>query len=124
MASKRHTDEDTADCPPTESGATRESVECTARGPDIAYLSRLAALHFAGAELEQAQEDISRIIAMIETMQSVDTTSHEPLSHPLAGDQRLRQDKVSEYPDRADLQAGAPSVREGLYLVPRVLDES
>ena len=89
---------------------------------DIAYLSRLAALHFEGAELDRAREDITRIIDMIETMRAVDTEGVEPLAHPAHAIQRLRRDEISEDPDRQSFQSGAPSAREGFYLVPRVVD--
>jgi Asp-tRNA(Asn)/Glu-tRNA(Gln) amidotransferase C subunit len=35
---------------------------------------------------------------------------------------RLRDDLPSEADQRADLQAPAPLVRDGLYLVPRVIE--
>lgn len=89
---------------------------------DIAYLSRLAALHFEGAELDRAKDDIIRIIDMINAMRRVDTEGVEPLAHPADTGQRLRPDRISEDPDPAHLQSGAPSAREGFYLVPRVVE--
>ncbi len=89
---------------------------------DIAYLSRLAALHFKGAELERARDDITRIIDMIDTMRAVDTEAVEALAHPADTGQRLRPDEISEHPDPERLQSGAPSAREGFYLVPRVVE--
>lgn len=89
---------------------------------DIAYLSRLAALQFEGAEQDRAREDLTRIINMIEAMRAVDTEGIEPLAHPAHALQRLRRDVISENPDPQALQSGAPSAREGFYLVPRVVD--
>ena len=89
---------------------------------DIAYLSRLAALRIDEKELRRAKEDLGRIIQMIEAMRAVDTDGIEPLAHPLEAGQRLREDRVSESPDPEALQARAPLVREGFYLVPRVVE--
>lgn len=89
---------------------------------DIAYLSRLAALHFEGVELDRAKDDITRIIDMIKAMRAVDTEGVEPLAHPAHAVQRLRRDEVCEDPDPKRLQSGAPSAQEGFYLVPRVVD--
>lgn len=89
---------------------------------DIAYLSRLAALHFEGVELERAREDITRIIDMIEAMRGVNTEGVEPLAHPGHAIQRVRSDEITEDPDPHNLQSGAPSARDGFYLVPRVVD--
>jgi aspartyl-tRNA(Asn)/glutamyl-tRNA(Gln) amidotransferase subunit C len=45
-----------------------------------------------------------------------------PLTHPQALALRLRDDAVTESDSRAALQAGAPKVESGLYLVPRVIE--
>ena len=45
-----------------------------------------------------------------------------PLAHPLELEQRLRADAADEPDRRADHQALAPRVRDGLYRVPAVLD--
>ena len=55
-------------------------------------------------------------------MQSVDTDGVAPLAHPLDAAQRLRPDALTEAVDRAHYQAGAPAVRDGLYIVPRVVE--
>ncbi|MCH8257980.1 MAG: aspartyl/glutamyl-tRNA amidotransferase subunit C, partial [Proteobacteria bacterium] len=46
----------------------------------------------------------------------------EPLAHPLEADQRLRPDEITEVVDRDRYQRGAPATRDGLYLVPRVVE--
>ena len=55
-------------------------------------------------------------------MAAVDTEGVEPMSHPQAAMQRLREDRVSEADRRADFQAIAPQVEDGLYLVPKVIE--
>jgi aspartyl-tRNA(Asn)/glutamyl-tRNA(Gln) amidotransferase subunit C len=45
-----------------------------------------------------------------------------PLDAQLAVQQRLRPDAVTEADRRADFQAGAPAVEQGLYLVPKVIE--
>ena len=61
-------------------------------------------------------------LAMIDAMQTVNTEDVAPLSHPLDGAQRLRQDLVTETEQRNNFQSTAPSTSEGYYLVPRVVD--
>jgi aspartyl-tRNA(Asn)/glutamyl-tRNA(Gln) amidotransferase subunit C len=50
----------------------------------------------------------------------------QPLAHPVACWQdvvlRLREDVVSESDDRAANQRNAPSVEQGLFLVPKVIE--
>ncbi len=59
-------------------------------------------------------------------MQAVDTRGVEPLTTPLAAIAtvalRFRDDAVTEADRRADFQASAPSVEDGLYLVPKVIE--
>ena len=89
---------------------------------DIDRLARLAALRLSGAERAAVRADLQRIVAMVDRMRSVDTVGVEPLAHPLDAAQRLRPDERTETVDRTHNQAGAPATRDGLYLVPRVID--
>lgn len=59
---------------------------------------------------------------LVEQMNQVDTTDIEPMAHPLDQFQRLRADVVSESNQRDILQDNAPSIEDGLFLVPRVID--
>ncbi len=88
----------------------------------IEKLAKLAALGFAETEIEQAEGDLTRMIALIDEMQSVDTIGIEPLAHPLDAEQVLRADAVTETIDRDKNQASAPETDSGLYLVPRVVE--
>jgi len=88
----------------------------------IDRLCRLAQLALAPEERVDLIGDLGRIIDMVDTMSAVDTTNVEPLAHPLDVNQRLRDDLVTETPQRDRLQACAPSVEAGLYLVPRVVE--
>jgi aspartyl-tRNA(Asn)/glutamyl-tRNA(Gln) amidotransferase subunit C len=91
-------------------------------GIDINHLSRLAQLALGDAEQAAALEDLERIMAMVDQMQGMDTQGVEPLAHPLDANQRLRADSVTEQVDRDLYQQGAPATRDGLYLVPRVVE--
>jgi aspartyl-tRNA(Asn)/glutamyl-tRNA(Gln) amidotransferase subunit C len=89
---------------------------------DLPHLCRLAQLALDDAGQDAAREDLERIIAMVDQMQSVDTDGVEPLAHPLGNIARLRPDEVTETVDRERFQALAPAARDGFYLVPRVVE--
>ena len=55
-------------------------------------------------------------------MQSINTDSIAPMSHPFDGTQVLRSDVITEQNSRDELQTLAPSVEKGLFLVPKVLE--
>jgi aspartyl-tRNA(Asn)/glutamyl-tRNA(Gln) amidotransferase subunit C len=65
---------------------------------------------------------LNGIFKLIEQLQSVDTTGIEPMSHPLGGSQRLREDLASDKPDREANMKNAPVQQDGLFLVPRVIE--
>lgn len=91
----------------------------TAEVHRIAYLARLA---IADDDAAGYAQDLSAILAMVAQLNQIDTNGIEPLAHPLEMQQRLRADEVTERDQRERLQAGAPHVENGLYLVPRVIE--
>ncbi len=94
----------------------------TAASGMIDKLLRLAALRLGADEQDMLKDNLDRIVALIDVMQSADTDGVEPLDHPLAGVQPLRPDQITEDVDRDRFQGLAPAARDGLYLVPRVVD--
>ncbi len=85
-------------------------------------LLRLSALELPDAERPGVEADLRKIIDLIDALQAVDTSGVAPLAHPLAASQPLRADEATERVERDRYQSGAPAVRDGLYLVPRVLE--
>lgn len=83
---------------------------------------RLAALTLGAEEQRQLERDLGMIIALIDVMRDVDASGVAPLAHPLEVAQPLREDVVTEKPNRERFQHDAPAVRDGLYLVPRVVE--
>jgi aspartyl-tRNA(Asn)/glutamyl-tRNA(Gln) amidotransferase subunit C len=96
---------------------------------EVSRIARLARLHLTPDQQVQAQTDLNKILGIIETLQSVDTSGIEPLAHPLASVSdihlRLREDVITEVASaeqRAALMANAPGASEGLFLVPKVIE--
>ena len=89
---------------------------------EIDKIATLARLRVSPAEAGEVTARIGEILAMIDQMQAVDTDGVEPLAHPLDAVQRLRTDEVTEADRRDELLDLAPSSRDGMFLVPRVID--
>ena len=89
---------------------------------DVGHLAGLARLAMHGDANAKIAIDLQAIIAMIDTMQAVNTDGIEPLSHPLDTTARLRSDQVTERPDPEHFQSGAPATADHYYLVPRVVE--
>ena len=63
---------------------------------DVKRIAHLARIEMTDAEAGQALGQLNEIFKLIEQLQSVDTTGIEPMSHPLGGSQRLREDVASD----------------------------
>ena len=89
---------------------------------EVEKIAQLARLYISDSELDEVTGRIRDILALIDQMQSVDTDDVVPLAHPLDLTQRLREDDVTEFNRRDELQLLAPEVEQGLYLVPKVIE--
>lgn len=85
-------------------------------------LMRLSALSLDAEARAELHADLDKIIELIDAMQRVDTDGVAPLAQPLDGTQPLRPDRVTEVVDREQYQRTAPQTRDGLYIVPRVVE--
>ena len=88
----------------------------------IRRIARLARIAVSDADALATAEQLNGVLGLIEEMQAVDTSGIEPMSHAIDLQQRLREDAVTESDQRADFQAVAPAVENGLYLVPKVIE--
>ena len=89
---------------------------------DVHRIAHLAPIEITEEQAGAVAAQLNDIFAMIEQIGRVDTTGVAPMTHPLDGVQRLRDDAVEPPPDRAELLRNAPEQREGLFLVPRVIE--
>lgn len=89
---------------------------------DVQRIAHLARIEINPTEAEATLIKLTGIMGLIEQMQAVDTSGIAPMSHSQDVTQRLRTDVVTETNRRADFQAIAPMVQDGLYLVPKVIE--
>ena len=89
---------------------------------DIDKVAWLARLSISANDVSGYAHDMSNIFSLVEQMDQVKTGNIEPLAHPLELSARLRQDQVTETSQREKFQSIAPSVSNGYYLVPRVIE--
>ena len=92
---------------------------------DVSRIAQLARLELQPAEQAAMLTQLNGFFGIVEQMSAVDTSGVEPLYTPLSAVQevtlRLRDDVVSESDQRAANQRSAPSVEDGLFLVPKVI---
>ena len=94
----------------------------TISAEQIRHLAKLASLKTDPEQAGFYAVQLTRIMALVEQLNAIDTAGVAPLSHPQDAALRLRADTVTEPDRRAEFQAIAPDAEQGLYLVPRVLE--
>jgi aspartyl-tRNA(Asn)/glutamyl-tRNA(Gln) amidotransferase subunit C len=89
----------------------------------IAHLARLRENTRDGHSI---QDDLNRIVQMVDQIASCNTEGVQPLAHPLEMiqqiNQRFRKDIVTEIDEREALLALAPKAEADLFLVPTVIE--
>ena len=88
----------------------------------IRQVAHLARLELKAEQVEKYARELSNILEMVGQLARADTAGAEPMAHPLDMSQRLRPDAVTEPDRREALQAHAPAVKHGLYIVPKVIE--
>ena len=89
---------------------------------DIARLARLARIHLEAADTADVRQKLDAIFGLIDALQAIDTAGVVPMAHAQDVSLPLRDDVVTANDCRARLQAQAPDVADGLYIVPRVVE--
>ena len=105
---------------------------------NIQRLADLACLQIKDNETAHYQHSFESVLTFIDKIKQTDVTNVEPMANPLNASQRLRPDVVSEtncqvaisadtpeaiqaVTTREAMQAIAPNVQDGYYLVPQVI---
>lgn len=92
-------------------------------GPeDVKRIAHLARLAIREEDVPLYAQNLTNILALVEQMGTVDTSSVQPMAHPQDAVQRLRPDVVTETNQREAHLRNAPLAEEGMFLVPRVIE--
>ena len=89
---------------------------------DLIKIAYLARINIDQKNLPSLKKELESILSLVEEMNSADTESIQAMAHPLDISQPLRKDKVTEKNNKRKFQKSAPSIKAGLYLVPKVIE--
>ena len=84
----------------------------------------LAKLALSDAELDTMTSELSKIVGFVSLLDELDTTSVEPLAHPLDTQNVFRDDVPKPSLTTAEALQSAPRHDGSCFLVPAVLGES
>lgn len=88
----------------------------------IEYVGILAKLELSDEEKEQAKKDMANMLDYIDTLNELDTSGVEPMSHVFPVNNVFREDAVTNGDDREEILANAPEAKEGAFVVPKTFD--
>ena len=91
---------------------------------DVAKVGLLARLALTEVELERMTGELSKIVGFVSQLGELDTSSVEPLAHPLDTKNVFREDVPAPSLTREQALASAPRHDGACFLVPAVLGES
>ena len=88
----------------------------------IEYVGILPKLELSDEETEQAKKDMANMLDYIDTLNELDTSGVEPMSHVFPVNNVFREDVVTNGDDREEILANAPEAKEGAFVVPKTFD--
>ena len=90
---------------------------------DVVHVAQLARLELSQEELDLYTGQLGEILDAFSAMTDIDTSGIPPTLHPLPLQNVLRDDVERPGLDRAEVLSQAPSVEDGRFRVPRLLDD-
>jgi len=87
----------------------------------VQRVARLARLRLSDAEQDSLVDDLQRIVAYVEKLQSVDTSAIQPLVHMTIDAMPARKDVAGQPLGTDKALANAPEAADDAFVVPRVV---
>ncbi|MBF0628880.1 MAG: Asp-tRNA(Asn)/Glu-tRNA(Gln) amidotransferase subunit GatC [Magnetococcales bacterium] len=88
----------------------------------VRHVATLARLEISAEETGIYTEQLSRILGLMEQLQSIPTEGVAPMSHAVAMTMPERDDTVTNTNQRDTLLANAPDSEEGCFRVPKIIE--
>lgn len=88
----------------------------------VSKIADLAKIQIDDNQIENIVVNLEKILDLVDEMNSVNTDSIQPMSHPLNLKQELRVDEVTEENLRDTFQENSNTAENGYYKVPKIID--
>ena len=90
---------------------------------DVEHVARLSRLALSDAEVERMREQLSGILAYIDTLRALDTAEVEPTSHAVPLVNVMRDDEPRPCLSQDEALANAPDRSDAFFRVPRIIED-
>src|ERR1019366_1345837 len=99
-----------------------EGAQMAIDAATVKKVARLARIREPDERLEPLARELSGIMQWIDQLAEVDTEGVEPMTSAVATTLPMREDVVTDGGDPAPILANAPASRDGLFVVPKVVE--
>ncbi len=89
---------------------------------EVAHVAHLARLEFSAGEVERFTSQMNDILLYMDKLNEVNTAGVAPVSSAVSLANAFREDSVLDSLDHELAMANAPEVRDGCFLVPRIVE--
>lgn len=89
---------------------------------DVKKIAHLARLEMPDSKIGEMQDSINKVLVWMEALNSVDTSSVEPLVHMTSALNHFREDEGKITVDRAKALALGPDTNYTYFKVPQVIE--
>ncbi|NLV92020.1 MAG: Asp-tRNA(Asn)/Glu-tRNA(Gln) amidotransferase subunit GatC [Firmicutes bacterium] len=89
----------------------------------VRQLAQVSRLKLTEDEVETYQAQLSSILTTISEVKTMDTEGVEPMLYPRVLGNVMRPDKAGDSMPREQALANGPVVKDGMFQVPRILEE-
>ncbi len=89
---------------------------------DIKYVANLARMHLSEDEAQRFQAPLEHILEHVRKLGELNVDGVEPTAHAATVTNVFRRDEVQPSLPHAEVMANAPQERQGLFIVPKILE--
>jgi aspartyl-tRNA(Asn)/glutamyl-tRNA(Gln) amidotransferase subunit C len=89
---------------------------------DVAYVAHLARLHLTPEETARLQAQLDQVLGYVNQLRELDVRDVEPTAHAMPVRNVFRADEPREGLSHEAALANAPATRNGLFIVPKILE--
>lgn len=88
---------------------------------EVKHVARLARLELDDAQLDRVTKQLDAILEYVAQIEALSTDDVEPMAHPIALRNVLREDALKPSLPREEALRNAPKQRQGFFEVPRII---
>lgn len=89
---------------------------------DVKYIAHLARMHITDEEACTFQGQLDHVLEHVRKLSALDVEGVEPTAHAVPVHNVFREDAVTTSLAHDAVMKNAPSARQGLFIVPRILE--